>query len=92
MAVWEVHHSPCSPLIPRLGGGIPPRLGTLLTQEQADRYHVLALCLEYNNVVVPEFSFNLNGNLRNDAHRKLGAGARLWGRLVLGCMNLQTIL
>ena len=33
------------------------------TKEQADRYHVLALCLEYNKEVTSEFSFNLNGNL-----------------------------
>ena len=53
-------------------GEFPPGWEPLLTREQADRYHVLALCLEYTKVVVPEFSFNLNDNLRNDAHRKLG--------------------
>ena len=63
MAVWEVHHSPLQPAYSPLGGEFPPGWEPLLTQEQADRYHVLALCLEYNNVVVPEFSFNLNGNL-----------------------------
>ena len=39
---------------------------------KADRHRVLAIYLEYNKLVVPEFSFNLNGNLRNDARRKLG--------------------
>ena len=42
------------------------------TQEQADRHHVLALHLKHNIVVVSKVLFNLNGNLPNDAHRKLG--------------------
>ena len=42
------------------------------TQEQADRQRVLAIYLEHNKLTVSEFSFNLNGNLRNDEHRKLG--------------------
>ena len=36
-----------------------------MLQEQADRYHALVLCLEYNKLVTSAFSFNLNGNLRN---------------------------
>ena len=44
----------------------------LSTQEQAGHYHALALCLEDNKVVMSVFPFNLNGNFRNDAHRKLG--------------------
>ena len=53
-----------------LNGG---HLGHMLqsSQEQADR-HVLALCLEYNKLVLSERSFHLNDNLRNDTHRKLG--------------------
>ena len=49
-------------------------LSTLLqrTEKQADPHRVLVLSQEYNRVVVTEFSFNLKGNLRNDAHRKLG--------------------
>ena len=43
-----------------------------ITHEQVDRYHVLALCLEYNKVAMSEFSFNLGGNLRNDVHRNSG--------------------
>ena len=39
-------------------------------QEWADRHHLLALYSDFNKVVVSEFSFNLNGNLRNDGHRK----------------------
>ena len=42
------------------------------TQEQADHHRVSGIYLEYNKLVVSEFSFNLNDNLRNDAHRKPG--------------------
>ena len=42
------------------------------TQKQVGRHYVLVLYLEYNKVLVSEFSFDLNGNLRNDAHWKLG--------------------
>ena len=42
------------------------------TQKQADRHRVLAIYFEYNKLVVSEFSFYLNGKLRNDARRKLG--------------------
>ena len=42
------------------------------TREQADRHRVWAISSEYNKLVVSEFSFNFNGNLRNDKHRKLG--------------------
>ena len=81
MAVWKVHHSPLQSADAPLGGGdFPPGWEPLLTQEQADRYHVLALCLEYTKVVMPEFSFNLNDNLRNDAHCLLGAPSKQeWG-------------
>ena len=40
--------------------------------KQADRYRALTIYLEYVKPIVSEFSFNLNGNLRNSVRRKLG--------------------
>ena len=37
-----------------------------------DPHHVLPLYVEYNKLVVPKFSLNLNRNLGNDAYLNLG--------------------
>ena len=49
-------------------------LTTLLqsTQKEVDPYQVFALHVEYNKLVVSEFSLNLKRNLGNDTHLKSG--------------------
>ena len=47
------------------------------TQEQTDRHHAFALYLEYNKVVVSEFSFNLNGYLEMT---RIGSWGPFFGR------------